>query len=218
MACTVGSRQLILCRVRPQRMRLWILILIAPSLAVASEDPVLHAWDNGPPGIPPSSATATFKVPKGWSEIRLDPKYGGSERYSLCPTELLDTGDRPVIQVLFAYMDFTAPYTQLGQARSYLEATHRHADDKVRMRRVGVVHHREFGPVHLFHYYSDYWGERLRAKITAAPLGVSVELTCRRAGDLKKYRPDFEALLRTVRMRGAKFSHEDDPRRLQRGW
>ena len=195
-----------------------MLILIIPSLAFASEDPVLRAWDNGPPGVPPPSATATFKVPEGWSEIRLDPKYGGSERYSLGPTELLDVDNRPAIEVVFAYLDASAPYTQLGQARAYLKATHHLVDDKVKMRRAGVVNHREFGPIHLFHLYSDYWGERLYATITAAPLGVSVELTCRRTDDLKKYRPGFEWLLRTVKVRGAKFSHEDDPRRLKRGW
>ena len=199
-------------------MRTWLLILITPSLAFASEDPVLRAWDNGPPGVPPPSATATFKVPKGWSEIRHDPKYGGSERYWLCPTGLLNVDNRPAIEVLFAHLNFSVPYTQLGQARGYLKGTHKLVDDKVKMRRVGVVNHPEFGPIHLFHFYSDYWGERLYATITAAPLGVSVELTCRRAGDLKKYRPGFEAVLRTVQVRGAKLSHEDDPRRLQRGW
>ena len=156
------------------------------------------------------------KVPEGWSEIRLDPKYGGSERYSLCPTKLLDVSNRPVIQVVFAHLDFTVPYTQLGQARGYLEGTHKLVDDKVKMRRVGVVNHREFGPIHLFYFYSAYLGERLYATITAAPLGVSVELTCRRAGDFKRYRPGFEAVLRTVQVRGAEFSHADDPRRLKR--
>ena len=194
------------------------ILLICCTSAVASEDPVLRACDNGPPGIPPSSATATFKVPTAWSEIRLDPKYGGSERYSLCPTELLYVDNRPTIEVLFGHLDFSVPYTQLGQARGYLKATHHLVDDKVRMRRAGVVHHREFGPIYLFHFHSDYWGERLYATITAAPLGVSVELTCRRAGDLKKYRSGFEAVLRTVQVRGAKLSHADDPRRLQRGW
>lgn len=199
-------------------MRTLLFFLIAPTLAFASTDPVLHAWDNGPAGLPPSSATATFKLPKGWSGIRNDAEFHGSERYWLCPTNLIEVRNHPSIEVLFAYLDFTAPYTQLGQARAYLEATHRHADDAVKMREVGVVRHPQLGPITLFRFYSDYWGERLYATITAAPLGVSVEMTCRRPNDLAKYRPVFEALLRGVHLHGAKPTHDDDPRRLKRGW
>ena len=122
------------------------------------------------------------------------------------------------MEVLFGYLDPTAPYTQEGQARGYLDAIHHHSDDKVQMASVGVIQHPQFGPINLYRYSSGYWGERLYGEITATPLGFSVELHCKTASALTEYRPALEAVLRSVQLHGIQASHEDDPRRLQRGW
>jgi hypothetical protein len=122
------------------------------------------------------------------------------------------------MEVLFGYLDPSVPYTQEGQARGYLDAIHHHSDDKVEMVSVGVVEHPHFGAINLYRYSSDYWGERLYGEITAAPLGFSVELHCSTASAVAEYRPALEELLQSVELHGIQVSHEDDPRRLQRGW
>jgi len=174
--------------------------------------------DNGPPGIPPSQATAAFRMPRGWTGIANDRQNHGSERFWMCPAPLVNVSGHPSMEVVFAYLDFTAPYTQEGQAGGYLDAIHHHEDDDVKMERVGDVENMQFGRISTFHFYSAYIGERWNANLIAAPLGLSVELHCKTSTELEECRPAFEALLRSVRVNGAKPSHQDDPRRLERGW
>jgi hypothetical protein len=129
-----------------------------------------------------------------------------------------DVTGRSFMEVFFGYLDSTAPYTQEGQAHGYLDAIHSHSEEKVQMAHVGVVEHPQFGAINLYRYSSEYWGKRLYGEITAAPLGLSVELECKTAAAVAEYRPALEALLRSVELRGIQASVEDDPRRLQRGW
>ncbi|MGB8476845.1 MAG: hypothetical protein WCE61_22425 [Candidatus Acidiferrum sp.] len=197
------------------------ILVIAVVAGCASTHPrsvVLHASDNGPAGLPPSPATATFVLPSGWAGLPGDAESRGTGRFSLCPKSLSDVSGRPWIEVFFGYLDPTVPYTQEGQARGYLNGIHHHSDDKVQLAGVGVIQHPQFGPINLYRYSSDNWGERLYGEITAAPLGFSAELHCRGASALTEYRPALEAVLRSVQLHGIQPSHEDDPRRLQRGW
>jgi hypothetical protein len=179
---------------------------------------VLHAMDNGPAGLPSSSATASLILPSGWAGLASDPDSRSAGRFSLCPESLRDVSGRPFMEVFFGYLAPTAAYTQEGQAAGYLDAIHHHSDDKVQMASMGVVEHPQFGPINLYRYFSEYWGEHLYGEITAAPLGLSVELHCKTANALTEYRPAMETLLRSVQLQGVQASHEDDPRRLQRGW
>lgn len=195
-----------------------MIALIAGCASTRPPSVVLHASDNGPAGLPPSPATASFMLPSGWAGLPDDPESRSTGRFSLCPASLSDVSGRPFMEVLFGYLDPTAPYTQEGQARGYLDAIHHHSDDKVQMASVGVIQHPQFGPINLYRYSSGYWGERLYGEITATPLGFSVELHCKTASALTEYRPALEAVLRSVQLHGIQASHEDDPRRLQRGW
>ena len=70
------------------------------------------------------------------------------------------------------------------------------------MTRIGVVQLPRFGAITLYRYSSDYHGERLYGQITAAPLGLSVELHCKTASDLAEYRPALEELLQSVELHG----------------
>ena len=74
------------------------------------------------------------------------------------------------------------------------------------MARGGVVEHPQLGAINLYRFSSAYWGERLYAEITAAPLSLSVELRCETASDLMEYRPALEVLLESVELRGAQVS------------
>ena len=49
------------------------------------------------------------------------------------PAGLVNLSGHPSMEVLFGYLDPTAPYTQEEQAGGYLEAIHHHEDDLVRM-------------------------------------------------------------------------------------
>ena len=87
--------------------------------------------DNGPAGLPPSSATASLILPAGWTGLASDPESRSAGRFSLCPESLMPVGGYPFMEVLFGYLNPTVPYTQDGQARGYLFAIHHHSDDKV---------------------------------------------------------------------------------------
>src|SRR5262245_25343974 len=122
-------------------MPLWVVGFLAGCATTRNEAVVIQAMDNGPAGLPPSSATASFRLPAGWSSTATDSKSQVAGRFSLCPRNMAHISRRPSMELLFGYLDSTVPYTQEGQARGYLEAIHHHSDDKVQIAHLGVVEH-----------------------------------------------------------------------------
>ena len=194
---------------------------IAAGCASTRPQPVvLRSMDNGPAGLPPSSATATFRIPVDWSSgMPTLPRSQSYGRFYLCPTRLTDVSGHPSMEVLFGYLDPTVPYTEEGQARGYLDAIHHHTDDKVQVARIGVVAHSQFGAIILYHFSSAYWRERLYAgdpprRLSAYPWSCSAKQQAISRSIVRRLRHS----LASVEFHGVQPSHEDDPRRLQRGW
>jgi len=96
-------------------MPLWVIGFLAGCATNRYGSVVMHAMDNGPAGLPRPSATASFKLPAGWSGTATDPNSQDAGRFSLHPARLTGDSGHPSMDVLFGYLDPTVPYTQEGR-------------------------------------------------------------------------------------------------------
>jgi hypothetical protein len=145
----------------------------------------------------PGTTTATFRIPRGWSALQ-----SGQERlgWGIAPT-----GQRGlhVCTIVLDYylLDPDQPLDAQGQAESYLEATHRHADDKVTMEISDSFDGGRNGRLSVYRYYSDYWRDRRAVFIIRGRRYVHVELNAHESTDAERCQPILEQVARSVIVR-----------------
>ena len=106
-----------------------------------------------------------------------------------------ETGKEIVILSVKAFHLYQ-PLTQSDQADSYLEGIHHHEDSSVTMHEVGSFNGGVNGMLTVYHYYSDYFQNRLIAYLIKDHTMVEVELLGR---DAKKTLSQLYALEETAR-------------------
>ena len=131
-----------------------------------------------------------FKVPAGWQTGKqIEPTDAQAFTWHG------ETGKRVVILSVKAFHLYQ-PLTQSEQAHSYLEGIHDHEDAGVTMHEVRSFNGDVNGVLTVYHYYSDYFQNRLIAFIIKGRTMVEVELLGR---DRKKTLSQLYALEETAR-------------------
>jgi hypothetical protein len=133
-----------------------------------------------------------FQVPSGWQTGK---EVGATDAHAF--TFNGETGKEVVILSIEAFhLDRYQPLTQSEQAHSYLEGVHDHEDAGVTMHEVGSFNGGVNGVLTVYHYYSDYFQNRLIAYLIKGQTMVEVELLGR---DGKKTLSQLYALKETAR-------------------
>lgn len=141
-------------------------------------------------------SAGSFRIPKGWK--RTFPKYTRTSN----SLELVTQNDGENVSMsldVFCKFDAGYPETQEGCAQSYLDGTHDVWDDEVRFEEVDTISHPLYGPIKIYRFFSDWFGDHLVAKVIVPQRGyASVELWAKSAEERARYHSDFFGLIRSL--------------------
>jgi hypothetical protein len=93
------------------------------------------------------------------------------------------------------------PQSQEGQAQSYLDAVHSHNDAAVTSSITDSLDSRQYGQLHVYRFYSDYWRDRRVVFIVRGRHYVHVELYAHDTPDADACQQVLEEVARSVTIR-----------------
>ena len=185
MACTAGSRQLILCLVRPVRAFPLIPAAVAAmALSACATAPMsqLQRTQDGTTAL--ARIDGGFRVVAYGSDFIMTPPQGWHMVFAT--EQLLDahvvcgTPDGKQFANILVWDGSRVPTAQEVRpgpsAQAYLKMLRRSADRDIQMRRERHMILRDGRRVSIWRFHSDYWGERLYATFPAGSAVVSVEV------------------------------------------